>query len=228
MYRSRNFVAASRLTNSLISEPRQHVNWLVVSVRSDVYSGLLSHGSDHAAVNASRLAEYKNELRRNVMSVKYKFIFLLLTCAYPYSLLGQTTPVIRGDCLKVYQLSGSMPVQPVWTIDTIVCKPPQPSAIPDITVPVYPQTVIDGKLTALDKKIDDLSKDALETVRKTVDAQAIKADDVSRIVKATRDQIYAQLKNDIAKAVQDAVHQSIQEQVTAEVAKQMAAKNKQP
>jgi hypothetical protein len=135
---------------------------------------------------------------------------------------------LRGDCLKVLQLTGGMgPAVPVLFIDMAVCKPAQPNAIPDVTIPVYAQSAIDDKVKTLNDKIDKLSGDAIDTIKKTVDTQAIKADDISRIVKVTREQIYIQLKNEISKAVQDAVRQTLQDQISAEVAKQLAQKSKQ-
>jgi len=150
------------------------------------------------------------------------FTFVLAS-AYASAALGQTA--VRGDCVRLVEVDRT---SPVFSIDLNACKPAQPNAIPDITIAVYQQSTIDDKLKVLNDKIDKLSSDAVDAVRKTVDGQAIKADDVSRIVKATRDQIYVQLKNDIAKAVQDAVRQTLQEQIAAEVAKQLAQKPKQP
>src|SRR5580692_2429611 len=106
-----------------------------------------------------------------------KVIGLVLGLTYASAAFGQTA--VRGDCLRIAPAQSIGQPATVY-IDISTCKPLQPGSQPgsavDITIPIYQQSAIDEKVKSLNDKIDKLSSDAIDTIKKTVDAQAIKAD----------------------------------------------------
>jgi len=153
---------------------------------------------------------------------------LFLVVALLFSTEGFAQRAVKGECVTVNPAPIGQPY--AFTLNAARCPPVKdPNAnqmiAPDVTFPVYPD--INDKVDALDKKIDKLSGDAIKAIKETMDGQALKADDVARVVQATRDQIYSQLQNDIKKAVQDAVSEAIKKQIANEVANQLAEKQKQ-
>jgi hypothetical protein len=155
---------------------------------------------------------------------------LFLVVALLFSTAGFAQSAVKGQCVSA-TIPAGIGGASALTLNTTKCPPVKdPNAnqmiAPDITFPVYAD--INARVDALDTKIDKLSSDAIKVIKDTMDGQALKADDVARVVQATRDDILKQLQNDLKKAVQDAISDAVKKQIATEVAKQLADKEKQP
>jgi hypothetical protein len=85
----------------------------------------------------------------------------------------------------------------------------------------YLAVVTPADSKALEKKLDDTKGDAVDAIKKAVDAQAIKADDIARVVNATREDVIKQLQPVIDKAVKDTLTRELKTQVASQVATQL-------